>query len=105
MNKSRIPMLIVSVSLVAVIGVVFLTFQRTIPVEGSSQAVQAGMGDLRLYESEQSLPGTGRADSQEAIHPAVIGIGDLRLYEATQAALSAGQKPQAVPGDGNSFAK
>ena len=79
MNKTRLPILIIVVSLIltSVIAV------QALANSSGNTSNRAGMGDLQRFEAQQALANTGDYASRR------VGMGDLRRFEAQPAIVNA----------------
>lgn len=110
MNKTRLPVVIMTVALFSAAGLALLTYYRTTEAMGSSPS-SSGMGDLQLIEAQQnsasggalkkSNPYVGMGDLHSFEGPAssssYSGIGDLHLFEAQQYNASGGALKESNP--------
>ena len=81
MNKTRLPILIIVVSLVlsAVIAL------QALANSGGTASSRVGMGDLQRFEAQKPLANpSGSAISR-------VGMGDLQRFEAQKALANPGQ--------------
>lgn len=85
MNKTRIPVVIITVALFATAILALQTYSGTIKAVGSNPS-SSGMGDLRFFESQQNAGSVGALEKRSSS----IGMGDLRFFEAQQKAESVG---------------
>jgi hypothetical protein len=85
MNKTRLPIFVVSVSLILTSVFAVQAYQRTVGARPSSGQKAAGMGDLQRFEAQQAAEAAAGQASSSA---KTVGMGDLRLYEAQQAGAS-----------------
>ena len=79
MNKTRYLKLVIAPALILAALIALQAFK---PTAGAKNSIlpNIGMGDLRRYEAQLSIPNTGsQASSYE-----YIGMGDLRRFEASQ---------------------
>jgi hypothetical protein len=85
MNKTRLPVAIMTVALFSTAILALLTFYRTTGAVRSN-SLSSGMGELQLIEapgSNHPYLGMGELRRYEAPVPR-IGMGDLRRIEAEQ---------------------
>ena len=75
MNKIRLPILIIVVSL-TLTSIIAL---QALAISSENTSNRAGMGDLKRFEAQQVLINTGNTASSR------VGIGDLKRFEAQQA--------------------
>lgn len=101
MNKTRLPNIIITVSLSFTAILVLLTYQSTIVAKGSTSSY-TGMGDFQIYEAQQfsassevienshTYIGMGDLHLLEALGGSYpyVGMGDLQLFEASRSNLS-----------------
>lgn len=103
MNKTRLPVVIMTVALLSAAGLALLSFFRTTQAMGNIP-ISSGMGDLRLIEAQhKTAPGGAseksnsyigmgdlhRLEAPASSHP-YLGMGDLQLFEAQQNAATGG---------------
>ena len=95
MNKNHLSSMIMGAMLIVVTLIAAQAFRSPFSVEKISRP-SVGMGDLRLFEAQQSIPVTG---SQEISRPSV-GMGDLRHFEAQQSIPVTGAQASSHPSVG-----
>jgi hypothetical protein len=110
MNKTRLPIIIVAVSLVFSTVFALWAYQGSIGADESSRSYAgmgdlqrldaqysnasggvaknnrpyAGMGDVHRFEAQPPAPKSGADNSPSPSHTNTVGMGDLRLFEAKQ---------------------
>ena len=87
MNKTRLPIIIIAITLFSTAILALQAYQRTMEVM-ESNLPYTGMGDLHLFEAQQTNAAGGALENS----PSYAGMGDLRRFEALQSIpVTAGQ--------------
>ncbi len=79
MNKTRIPIVIMTVALLSTAILALFTYHSTIKAMGSNTS-SSGMGDLHLFEAMQNNTSIGAVERNNPYD----GMGDLRRFEGQQ---------------------
>ncbi len=79
MNKTRLPVVIMTLALFSTAILALLTYRNSAGALGGSRS-SSGFGDLRLFEAQQNNA-SGKA--LERGNP-YVGMGELRRFEAGQ---------------------